>query len=411
MATTVLDSFITEFRFVSTGSEQVRREVQTIGQQIDRTAVAMGRAAIMWGMAFGFIGKAVVDLDKKIIGIATQARISTDAMRDHYDVIRKIGKAYSVTGKEMLEAFESVVELTGDAELALQNSPLMAKMIRGGKMKPVDAGSLISAFRDLKVPAEQFGELADALTFISKKGSIPIHNIGSLIPRAGGLFSATGYQGTVGVKKMMVDLAAALQIGNRIMRSPKRSVTAIENFINDYSAKLDEINALTGETFTGNEGIVAIMGSLMKTFAEADDMEGLAGIFDVKKSDLKSATNVLSLADDIFGRRGRRQFAAMNLGFDDMNELINAANESLGTLDRDSGRYTDTTVGKAAKATISIEGMVKAISKSGGMLEVLSALEAALNVISFILTRMPSGFLEFIILSIFFNKVVLGAPR
>jgi TP901 family phage tail tape measure protein len=408
MATTVLDSFLTVFRFEVSGSGRVQSELAKIDQQINQTVSSLGRGVLMWGTAFGFVGRAVANLDKQIIGIATQSRISTDAMWKHYDAIREVGKAYSVTGKQMLEAFQEVVELTGDAELALEQSPLLAQMIRGGKMKPVDAGSLVAAFRDLKVNRSEFGELADALTHISKLGSIPIHKIGGLIPRVAGLYTTTGAQGQSGIKDAIIDIAAALQIGNRIMRSPKRAVTAMENFINDYSDKLDEINSLTGEAFTGNEGFIPIMESLLRAFSETGDVGSLADVFGVNKSEMKDVQNILSVAGDIFGRRGIRQFAAMNLGFEDLKGFVDSVNDSIGTLERDTAEYWDSTVGKIERMKMSLEGIILTFSQGGGMLSVMTAFANILRTIAGIFSVIPAPMLEFIIISVFMRKVVLA---
>jgi TP901 family phage tail tape measure protein len=408
MATVVLDQFLTEFRFIVSGAGQVQAELDRIDQRINRTVQSMGRGVLMWGTAFGFVGRAVSNLDKQIIGIATQSRISTDAMWKHYDAIREVGKAYSVSGKQMLEAFQEVVELTGDAELALQQSPLLAQMIRGGKMKPVDAGSLVAAFRDLKVNRSEFGELADALTHISKLGSIPIHKIGGLIPRVAGLYTTTGAQGQSGIKDAIIDIAAALQIGNRIMRSPKRAVTAMENFINDYSDKLDEINALTGEAFTGNEGFIPIMESLLRAFSESGDVGSLADIFGVNKSDMKDAKNILTEAGDIFGRRGIRQFAAMNLGFADLNEFVESVNDSIGTLERDTAEYWGTTTGQIEQMKIALDGMVLSLSQSGGLLEVFNLTVDLLQAFGSAVAFIPSEVWKIALLFIFWKKVIIG---
>lgn len=405
MARTVLDEFITIFRFEVAGTNRVHKELSTIDAHVNKTVAAMGRGVLMWGMAFGFAGRGVTNLEKRIIGMSTQARISTDDMWNHYHALREVGKQYNVTGTAMLDAMNEVVELTGKADLAMRNSDLIAMMIRGGRMKPVDVGSLVAAFHDLKIPAEEFSQLTDSLVHISKLGSIPIHKIGSIMPRALGLYSATGVKD---MKQAAIDVAAAMQIGNRLMRSPRRAVTAFENFVNDFSDKVDEINAITGSSFSGNEGLVTIMGTLVKHFADLGDMKGLSDVLGVDKSELRSTENILTTANEIFGRRGIRQFAAGVLGFRDMEDLIRSADEAVGTLARDTDEYANTTVGQLEQMKIALEGIVAKFTESGGMLAVFNAAVRIIGSFAWLIGKLPDGLIEVILLSLLWQKVIMG---
>jgi TP901 family phage tail tape measure protein len=405
---TILDDFITTFRFYSVGAKDVKRSVDDIQNSINIAATRMGAVSLMWGTGLLMAARSAGSLEDRIIGVARQARISTAEMWKHYRVIRAIGDASGVTGDSMLEGINQVVERTGNIKLAVESAQLVADLIRGARMKPFEAGEMISSLFNLfeETDPKRMRESMDILTYMAKAGSLPIEKMGDIIPR---MFASVRMTGITDMKEAAKEVGIVSQLINAITVTPSRTGTAFENMVLDFSNKLDAINQLTGKNFKGNEGPLEIVSSIVEAYrggAKAGDVEKIVGT-EIKS--IEKLDSYLARANKIFGRRGIRAFAGVEAGGRLKAELQGDMSQAIGTLTRDSAEYANTILSATNRLSNLIDAMREKLVMSGALHNALIGLSSALQVVVGFLQIMPGWLWSAIFLFIVMDKVIKGA--
>ena len=337
---TIIDTLVTVYRMEVHGANAVAKQVDKIDDRLGRLQRNMGHMAIMWGTAFSFLGRNISDVEDQIVAIATQARIGTDQMWEFDRILRRVGMSANVTGKDMRTAVQEFVELTGDVNTAMAQSQLMADMIRGGRMSARDASALLATYYDKGITDPKLmREMVNQATFISKLGSVPIQKMGGLMPRALGLYATTGIKD---IKSANAEVAASFQLINRIVRSPKKTVTAFENMTNDIADKVEKINQITGSMLTGNEGILTIMKTVADHYQKTGN-KSLGEMVFGKETFEGRGKNFLSELNDIFGRRGiRGAVGFFGDGIESFEDMIAKSEQAGDVIGRDTRAWDET---------------------------------------------------------------------
>jgi hypothetical protein len=411
--TTILDQFITVFRFEKVGDGAIQKSVDDITRSIDRAASRMMMTAGMWAGGFIVAAKSVGSLEDKIIATARQARISTDDMWEHFDVLLAIGKQSGVTGDLMLESFDKVIEKTGKVKFALSNAQLIADLLRGGKMTPLETGEFISSFYTIfnELDPEKIRESADMIAYMAKAGTLEMKNMGDILPR---MFSSVKLTGITDLREATKEVGILSQLINAITVTSSRTGTAFENMNLDFSLHMKEINALTGKNFSGNEGPIAIISAIADAYSE-----GKTGAKDLAQSILgedmapieKMKNNLGEISRLGFGRRGIRGVAGVFFGGPLKEELTSAelASKSLNTLANDRIAYNKTIKTSVTELINLLITMEKKLILSGALQKSLSLLGVVLSVVSEIFKVLPNWLLSGVLMFLMWDKVIKGA--
>ena len=405
MARTVLDEFITIFRFEVAGAGKVRAELSSIEMQVNRTVTAMGRGVLMWGAAFGFAAVAVSKAEDQIFAIATQARISTDVMKEFNRELIKTGEASGTTASQMRDAIQEFVERTGDVGMIMRQRGIVAEMIRGLRMKPEDVGNLLGGFRDIGIDEKEWRNVVNRMADIAKKGSLPIEKLADIMPRgmAAGLMS-----GTHDPVEMTAQMTAFFQIVNRMTRASRKSMTAVENFIMDYSNGAHKISEATGMVFTGREGITGVIKKLSEFYESGGDASKLSGVFGEPMKDAKEVRNIFQELGGSFGRRGQRAATAAMLWADEMERLADSSKEAGDVMKNDTEARANTVRTSINSLVNSLEKLIAKLVEDGGLVVVVQTFGDVLAGLVAVISKIPQPILTVIMLSILWQKVIIG---
>ena len=405
---TIVDDLVTIYRYKMVGADVVKTQMTSVEKKALSMQKAMGYSALMAGMGFLFATHKSAQLEHSIIGTATQAEISTKQMWEYYGIILKVGKAYGVSGKQMMEGFEHIVELTGDAVYGMKQLDTMAKMIRGGRMKPDDAGGLLVAYRDLgkgKYDAQQILKMVNEATYIAKKGSISIGNLVNILPRA---LAMTMNSGETDLMRGNREAVASLEMINRVVRMPKKSVVAYENMIADISKgdKLEAFNALHGTNIQKNEGVLNVMTKMMNVLAKANDKKGMSELMGLKEGDLRVA-NKLGQLMEVYGRRGSRGAVGVGDNLEYARKIIEDAKASGDVTGEDTKRWSGTATTALARLATEAERLTKKLTESEGLGKAIDMVTFALSAFAAIIQAMPDWMIGFILQAWFLKNVIL----
>lgn len=402
MAKVIVDEFITVFRNEVTGGHRVRADLSKTEKQMVRTQQAVGRGVLYWAVGFSFLASRVAEVETQLVGMATQARISVGEMFKLDDALRKVARSTGVSSKMMREAIEEYVELTGDITTGKNNAKLLSEMMLGGKMSAQDSASLLAAYTDKGVTdPDKLREMVNNATALAKLGSVPIQKMGGLIPRALSLYETTGIGD---IKEANAEIVASFQMVNRVVRSPKKTVTAIENMLNDYSDKIKEINQITGSALKGNEGILEVMKVIAKHYKISGD-KSLAESVLGQGLDSRQE-NMLGKLNDVFGRRGIRGALGVAFNLDDMQRIMEEANEMGDVVARDSVTQSKTIQSAFNDLSTVFDGVAKSIADSGGIQMALMTLGGVLMAVGFVIETIPAKLLGVIIVTLMLVKVL-----
>lgn len=409
MSRMILDEFVTIFRFQVLGAETVGKKVNAMQAQIAAANRSMGRMTMMMGAGFLFASKGIGNLENRIIGLGVQANVADEDVWALYKTAQKLGNESGITGSSMLEGIEEIVDKTGKLKFAEENLTNMANLIRGGKMDAKDAGGLLSVFADF----EEFGATAaditvslDMLTAASKRGSLPLKEQGALLPRVLAAYSATGDRDIVRIVK---ESQAAMQLINTVTRSGSKTSTAFENMILDYSKNIDKVNKLTGENFSGNEGINVIMEAIITSLSSGDvGFEQISGtIMDVGESANKTKNNLASM-NGMFGRRALRGVAGYGVRLNRINEAYENMSNSTGELEKDTGRFSGSLNNMFAQLNVELEKLQVMLFESGAIATGMDMIKDAIAALVGIISIIPDWVMKAIVWFMILRYVLVG---
>ena len=402
---TVLDEFITIFRFEVAGAGKVRSELSSIEMQANKAIASMGRGVLMWGAAFGFAATSAAKVEDQIYAIATQARISTDAMKGFNRELIKTGDESGTTAEKMRTAVQEFVERTGDVNMIMRQQKLVSQMIRGLRMKPEDVGNLLGGFRDIGIEEKDWRTTINRMADIAKKGSLPIEKLADIMPRgmAAGLMS-----GTHDPVEMTAEMTAFFQIVNRMTRASRKSMTAVENFIMDYSNGAENISEALGVEVTGREGIRGMIQKLSDFYEKGGDASKLAKVFGEPMKNTKEVRNIFQELDGSFGRRGQRAATAAMMWAGELDNLVESSKKAGDVMKNDTEARMDTVRTAINRLVNSLQELIAKLVDDGGLVSVVQSFGSILSVIVWLLSKIPAPIMTIIMLSLLWQKVILG---
>jgi len=404
----IVDDLVTIYRHKIVGADLVKSEMTSIEKRSLSMQRAIGYSALMAGMGFVFATKKSADLEQSIIGTATQAEISTEKMWEYYSSILSVGKSYGVAGKDMMKGFSHIVELTGDAVYGMKQLETMAKMIRGGRMAPKDAGGLLVAYRDLgkgKYDAKQILKMVNEATYIAKKGAISVGNLADMLPRA---LAITMNSGETDLMRGNRETVASLEMIDRLVRAPKKAVVAYENMVADISKgdKLDAFNLEHGTDIKKNEGVLNIMEKMVTALAKAKDLGGMAELMGLKKDDMRGI-NQLGQFMEVYGRRGSRGAVGVGSNLSYARQIIEEAKLAGDVITDDTEQWSGSATVALAKLATTFEEVTKKITESGGLASAIKTLNKIFESLIWYLGDIPKWLVNVILFVAFMKTVVL----
>ncbi len=402
---TILDEFITTFRYQSVGAQTVGKEIDDLTKKLEATTAKFNAMAFLWATGFITTAHSAAKFEDSLIATATQARISTGEMWEHYEVLKAIADQSGLTYETMLKGTEELVEQTGKIKFAIDNAKLLADVMKGAQMKPKQAAELISTFHKLFDVSDttEIRAAIDDLTYVAKAGSLPIGKMGDILPR---MFASVKASGVDKLRDAAREVGIVSQLINAITIKSSVTGTAFENLILDYSTKIDSINELTGKNFTGREGPLTIVQAIVDAYKDDQQAGQISDILGMQIRSVDDARNELAKASDHFNRRALRAFAGVFHGQRLKGELEAEWSKAPGTLARDAEKYADSVGNYVASLSNAAKQMQELIVKSGALQAGLGLLDTTLRSIVGIFKLIPDWVLQVATLFFVWNKII-----
>ncbi len=261
--------------FARTGQSALGR----LNKAISGTAGKLG--AIGGGLGLTMAAKGVIDLEKKMVRLGTQAGKSASEMaalkKRIFDVSRN--NKIKIDSSQLLGAVDAIIERTGDMDFVEANMESIAASIQASGASGESIGGLFAEFQKMGLGAKEALAAIDTLTIQGKNGAFTLENLAALGPRVINAYTATGRSGT----QALTEMGAVLQVIRRGTGSSEQAATSFEALMRSLTdgAKQKKLKAMgisVYDTAGKFRSITEIMQDVVRK--SKGDLKSLGAIFD-----------------------------------------------------------------------------------------------------------------------------------
>lgn len=409
----IVDRFVTIFRTEVQGTGRVKAELGSIEKSMNGAISAIGHNMIASSLGVAFLAKSLSQTEDQLTAIATQAKITNKQMFEYDKQLRKTAMSSGVKAIELRGAVQEFVERTGDIKTIVNQRETLANAMRGLRLNQQDAGNLLAGFWDVKLPAKDWMETIDKMAEVAKAGSIPLDKLAKVMPRAMGVAYASG---NTDPKEAIPDLVAFLEVINRLTRSESRAMTAMDNFVMDYSLGAKKLSKATGIAFTGREGFVGIAKKLDEFARSGGNVSN--ALAQVTGEAMKSGDEMRNLFTELrgsYGRRGARAATAVMMFGDAFESLREKARGAKNVSLHDKLQQNQSFSQSLHSLGTSLEDVKVKLIESGGLIEAFRLLSDSVATVANVFKAIPAPIMQalstYIVFSTFIRGAVLFAVR
>ena len=332
-------------------SGNLRSELNNSSKTVNRFASGVKGAldkignrwsAIFTGGAAMASIKKIGDLSQRLTMMGIQAGKTQQEVDGLYQKVLEIAnmKDIRVDPAQLLNAIDTIVEKTGDFDLATSGLRNMGLVMRATGAEGKDVGDMVANMKEkfgIKTDAEMLSSL-DILIKQGKAGAFTLKDLTTQGNRVTAAYASMGGKGVEGIKQM----GAVLQVFRKSTGGPEETSTAFKNLFNDLMEKQKVLKKIgigiwdPAELKKGHKSLKPLVGLideiLKKTKGDPDKiskifgmqtMDGLnAFIAEYQKTGKNAALEFMNVAGDGSELLGDAARAA---------EEFNAAIQSLNT--------------------------------------------------------------------------------
>ena len=260
---------IREEKQVARAQERVLKRHAKRRQAIMRKAGTFARYGLAAAGAVAFFkGREILRFDESLARIAAQANITEKEQLKLRDSLTKTAVEYGVNRNVLLETTKTIVDLSGDIDLASGGMVKFAKIIRGTGADASELGrfavSLKAAFGDITD-----AELFDYMEILIAQGDKAKVNIAAMASEGEKLFGAFRGKGFEG-RKSFIEFGAFVQLAAR-SGDVAEGATAVTRFLDSLIARQKQLGEAGVEIFTGKgkQKKIRDFGDILKDILKA----------------------------------------------------------------------------------------------------------------------------------------------
>jgi len=199
------------------------------------------------GMIAGFAGgamlKSYMTLDRRISRMAVSSEVSRKQARDMFRDIEKYATDNAIPVNELADAWDQVVEKTGDYKRAMSQLPVMAAAIAGAGVSGHDVGDLSVFFGQLGIKSRE--EIQKTFDMLNKQGKVGEFSFADMATVGAPVFAALSGYGGKGYESAKQG-GALLQYGMNATADKNQAATSVLSFMADVMNKQNLIKKYAG---------------------------------------------------------------------------------------------------------------------------------------------------------------------
>jgi hypothetical protein len=219
----------------------VRATTEAAGRGLDM--LENRYVGLIAGFAGGAMLKSYMTLDRRISRMAVSSEVSRKQARDMFREIEKYATDNAIPVSELADAWDQVVEKTGDYKRAMSQLPVMATAIAGAGVSGHDVGDLSVFFGQLGIKSRE--EIQRTFDMLNKQGKVGEFSFADMATVGAPVFAAlSGYggKGFEGAKEG----GALLQYGMNATADKNQAATSVLSFMADVMNKQNLIKKYAG---------------------------------------------------------------------------------------------------------------------------------------------------------------------
>ncbi|EMX8695985.1 phage tail tape measure protein [Klebsiella michiganensis] len=241
-------------------SEFARRNEQAMSI-VKSTAAAAGRGldalgnrytGLIAGFGSSAMLKSYATLDRRISRMAVSAEVSRTQSRDMYREIEKYASKNAIGFDELADAFDQIVEKTGDYKRAMEQLPTLSEAIGGTGVAGHYLGDLSVFFGQLGILSRP--DVQKALDIMNKQGKVGEFSFADAASVGAPVFAALSGYGGKGVEGVR-EAGALLQYGMNATADKSQAATSVLSFMTDAMNKQGLIKKYTGIDVLDKNGV------------------------------------------------------------------------------------------------------------------------------------------------------------
>lgn len=326
------------------GLGNLRRAAGGVSNTIDR--LGNRYTGLATGGAFALAARGVVDFDAKLKEVEVQAGLTADQVAALKMQLFDVAQSSDVRldPRELLAAFDAIIEKTGDFDLASDNLKNLGIAIRASGASGRDIGAVVAGFAklDIKAPAE----VAQALEILVEQGKAGAFTMKDFAREAGPMLAsmaAMGQDGLTAIKTM----GALAQTTQMATDSASETGTAFSALIRDIVAKAKILQ---------ENGVQVYDPEAMK-----QGREEFRELGSIVTEIITQSQGQLSKLQTIFGDESQKAVKVLAAEFAKTGDL--KILEGFQAIDGTTGQLIDDAAAKASTMSASIDSLNAALSR------------------------------------------------
>ncbi len=261
-------------RFASGAASAFSRIDRAINGTVGRLASLGG------GLSLAMAAKGVIDLEKQMVRLGTQAGVSNQEIMKLKESLFEVSREsrIKIDPSQLIGAVNAIIERTGDLDFAQANLESIGMAIQASGAKGEAIGGLYAEFQKMGLGAAEALQAIDTLTLQGKTGAFTLENLAALGPRVINAYTATGRTGT----QALTEMGAALQVIRMGTGSSEQAATSFEALVRNLTdptkqKKIEELGVSVYDTTGQFRSVVDLMADIA---AAGGSLEELGVIFD-----------------------------------------------------------------------------------------------------------------------------------
>jgi TP901 family phage tail tape measure protein len=317
------------------------------------------RFYLVGGMLVGFVNsirngiKEVIALDTALTELNKVADLTSSQLQTFTERAYRAGVEIGRTGIEVINATTEFKRAGYELEEAfnLSQQALLLTNIGDGITDVKEASSsLIAVLKGFKMEAEDTSHVVDALNEVSNNYAVDTNNLTEILKRTSGTLGQTGtsFEELLGLATGGFEslrnaemVASGINMISQRLRGMSEDGEAVEDLIPKIQEAFDKYT----------NGAVSIIdkqnGGLHSTF---EILQQLSTVYDTLGDEAKAYLN-----EAIAGNRQNKVLVAIMENWDNVEDSIKSATNSLGSAERENEKYLNSINGKISKLNSNIQ--------------------------------------------------------